>query len=335
MWIVGQSPNDTTHPWQTCAAEIDVVNRGADMGWLRDRSTTTSTGGLLVVPRITRSVEELEKARTRPTATPASKAGGNNSTGLSGQVLQLLPRGANSAVGLTGRAIYVTGDITGTASQYPYGPLQTDGTWLHGIDHTKAVYTDSHAEVMAVGQATAWITGTTVSPTGTATLAASGSGANISLTLTPAGTGTVTVAGPANVEGNVTVGTVTSSGAHINVVSTATTQPGVAFYSVVTGAASQRWQVGTDQYPESGGDAGDNFAIYSYHDNGTFNGQALLISRVAPFQAQFFGPVLHSGGFGAFDAAATTTKPTVTAHGQAMASAGLSTHHARHVQASL
>ena len=165
---------------------------------------------------------------------------------------------------------------------------------------------------MAVGQATAWITGTTASPTGTATLAASGSGANISLTLTPAGTGTVTVAGPANVAGNVTVGTVTSSGAHINVVSTATTQPGVAFYSVVTGAASQRWQVGTDQYPESGGDAGDNFAIYSYHDNGTFNGQALLISRVAPFQAQFFGPVLHSGGFGAFDAAATTTKPTVS-----------------------
>jgi hypothetical protein len=43
--------------------------------------------------------------------------------------------------------------------------MQTDGTWLHGIDHTRAVYTDTNATTMLAGQGVAWLTGTTGTPT--------------------------------------------------------------------------------------------------------------------------------------------------------------------------
>ena len=71
----------------------------------------------------------------------------------------------NGIAGLTGRGAYFTGDITGVSSQYPYGPFQAEGTWLHGFDHTLAVYADTNAQTMLAGQGVAWLTGTTGTPT--------------------------------------------------------------------------------------------------------------------------------------------------------------------------
>jgi hypothetical protein len=196
-WIVAQSPNDTTNNWACIVGELNVVNRGADKGWMRDRTPANPTGGLLMVPEaVTFGGTGGGEGKNATFGYSVSRSAANNSTGFPVKFYNGYLIEPNSVAGLTGRGIYATGDITGTASQYPYGPLQLDGTWLHGIDHTRAVYTDSNAETLLVGQRLAWIVGATGAATATATIGASGSGANASLTLTTAGTGTVNLAVP-------------------------------------------------------------------------------------------------------------------------------------------
>ncbi len=91
--------------------------------------------------------------------------GGANSHGVVPRFYNNYLVEPNSTVGQTGRAIYVTGDITTVPAAFPYGPMQTDGIWLHGFDHTLAVYQDNNAQVMKAGQGVAWLTGTTGTPT--------------------------------------------------------------------------------------------------------------------------------------------------------------------------
>ena len=167
MWIVSQSPNDSTHNWGCNIAELNIVNRGRDAGWVRARwDTLNPTGGLLMVPEsITFGGTGGGEGKNVTYAYAATHSSLNNSTGFPVKFYNCFLAEPNSAVGLTGRAFYATGDITGTASQRPYGPMQTDGTWLHGIDHTLAVYTDTNATTMLAGQGVAWLTGTTGTPT--------------------------------------------------------------------------------------------------------------------------------------------------------------------------
>jgi hypothetical protein len=216
-------------------------------------------------------------------------SGGNNSTGFPARFYNGLLIEPNAIVGQTGRGIYATGDITGTASQYPYGPVQTDGTWLHGIDHTKAVYQDNSAETLAVGQAQRWITGPTTAPTGAATITGTGSGANISLALVPAGLGAVSV------------GTATSSGTQVNVNGAVTTKPGLSLYS----GGSQRWAISLDPFPESGGNAGSNLALYNYADNGANIGNPMSILRGS-------GAIFIANCFGVWGTAPPATKPVIS-----------------------
>jgi len=192
MWGVAVSPNDTAHNWNCIVGEFNVTNRGADMGWKRDRGSANPTGGFLLVPETnTFGGTGGGEGKNATFAISIGRSGGSNSTGFPAKWYNGLLIEPNSIVGQTGRAFYATGDITGTASQYPYGPMQTEGTWLHGIDHTKATYVDGRAETLLVGQSLGWIVGPTTAPTAVATIAGSGSGANASLTLTAAGTGSV------------------------------------------------------------------------------------------------------------------------------------------------
>jgi hypothetical protein len=171
LWIVSESPNDTTHNWSCIIGELNIVNRGLDKGWMRDRTTANPTGGLLFVPAVDTfggsGGGEGKNATFALSVTHCSVA---NSTGTKPAFYNGLLIEPNGIVGQTGRAIYMTGDITGTAALYPYGPMQLDGTWLHGIDHTLAVYADGNADVMAKGQALAWISGTTTAPTAKASI---------------------------------------------------------------------------------------------------------------------------------------------------------------------
>jgi hypothetical protein len=168
-WINVVSPNDAAsplYPWNTTIAEWNIVNRGRDAGFHRDRSTGNPTGGLLIVAETNvAGATTGGEGKNATFAYTVGPSGSPNSTGFPAKFYTCFMVEPNAAVGLTGRAIYLTGDITGTASQYPYGPMQADGTWLHGIDHTLATYTDANATTMLAGQGIAWLTGTTGTPT--------------------------------------------------------------------------------------------------------------------------------------------------------------------------
>lgn len=283
VWFVSISPNDATHSFGCNIGELDVVNRGLDRGWMRDRSGGNSTGGLLVVPEVqTFGVAGGGEGKNATYGYTVCHSSGTNSTGYQAKFYNCFLVEANAAVGQTGRAIYVTGDITGDSTQYPYGPLQTDGTWLHGIDHTKSTYGDGASQTMATGQAMRWITGATTAPTAAATITGTGSGANISLALATAGTGTVTT----NASVSITAGTLTVPSGSITTGSSTTAgglvlngPTGVAKTLIGQTGGLPRWQFGVTNDAESTSDLGSNFAFYCYHDNGTFIGTPVTINR--------------------------------------------------------
>jgi hypothetical protein len=165
-WIVAVSPNDSAHSWAANGMEIDISNRGPDMGWKRDRGSLRPTGGILIAAETnTFAGTGGGEGKNASFGLCIAHSGATNSTGFFAKLYNGLLIEPDSIVGLTGRGIYMTGDITATPSQYPYGPMQAEGTWLHGIDHTMAVYTDANATTMLAGQGVAWLTGTTGTPT--------------------------------------------------------------------------------------------------------------------------------------------------------------------------
>ena len=217
-WMVSVAPN-ILHGYQAAVMEMDVVNRGPDTGWKRDRTLFGPTGVLLLVPEVvTFAGTGGGEGKNATYGLAFSRSGGTNSTGFSAKFYNAVMIEPNSTVGLTGRGIYATGDITAVASQIPYGPLQTDGTWLHGFDHTLATYQDNHASIMHPGQAIAWLVGTTASPTATATITGSGSGANASIVLAPAGTGTVHISSIPTSAAGLVAGDVWRNGTVLNIV---------------------------------------------------------------------------------------------------------------------
>jgi hypothetical protein len=186
-WFVAQSPNSSAL-WGCAIAEMNIVNRGPDAGFKRDRAEGGNNSGcLLAVPEVhTFGGTGGGEGKNATYAYSVARSADPNSTGFPAKFYTAFLAEPNCVVGQTGRAIYTTGDITGTPSQYPYGPMQTDGTWLHGIDHTKASYIDGAAQTMALGQALRWIAGPTTAPTSVATILASTQG----LILAPASGGT-------------------------------------------------------------------------------------------------------------------------------------------------
>ena len=209
-WVVAVSPNDPTNYFSTFCGEWNVVNRGADQGWMRDRAQAGNpTGGLYMVPEsVILGASGGGEGKNVTFGFSTAGSASTNSTGFRVKFYNNYLVEPNSTVGLTGRGMYMTGDITAVASQYPYGPLGIEGTWLHGFDHTTATYVDNHVEIMKMGQGLAWINGTVAAPTATATIAGSGSGVNASIVMTPAGSGTVSVSGAMGVTG---VSTLTGS----------------------------------------------------------------------------------------------------------------------------
>jgi hypothetical protein len=132
-------------------------------------------------------------------------------------------------------------------SQRPYGPFQTDGTWLHGIDHTRATYTDGHAETLLAGQALAWIGGTTGSPTATATISGTVAGSVANIVMQPGG------------GGGVFIGAGTSA-QYININGASGQNNGVNWQT----AGNMRWRLITD--------ASDLLNLYAYSAAGAFLG---------------------------------------------------------------
>lgn len=201
IYFVAESPNDTSHTWGGNIGEMNFVNRGPDVGFKRDRQAGgNNTGGLLFVPESVVLSGGPGEGKNVGYGFSVSRSGTVNSTGFPVKSYIAFNAEPNSTVGLTGRAFYATGDITSTASQRPYGPMQIEATWLHGIDHTLATYIDNHAQIMMAAQSLAFISGTTATPTGTATVGANDNGSgNIDLVLTPAGTGTIKAGAAAGV----------------------------------------------------------------------------------------------------------------------------------------
>ena len=199
---VASSPNDQTHNFGTAVEEWNIVNRGRDVGFKRDRSLQPVTGGLLMVSEAAAyDAATGGQGLNANYAFSLSHSGGLNSTGFQTKFYDGYQCEPNAVAGLTGRCAYFTGDITGVASQIPYGPMQFDGAWLHGLDTTLATFGDGLAVHLAAGQKVG---------IGSATIGA-GSGANGNLVLSAAGTGTVQSTSPlaapsftGNLTGNVT-----------------------------------------------------------------------------------------------------------------------------------
>jgi hypothetical protein len=274
MWVVAQSPNDTAHSWALNGAEFDVVNRGPDSGWMRDRTSLRPTGGILMCAVNTVFGGQAGEGKNATFAYTVANSGANNSTGFPVKFYNGLMIEPDSIVGLTGRGIYATGDITSIASQRPYGPMQLDGTWLHGIDHTLATYMDGAAQTMLAGQALRWITGTTASPTATTTL--NGSAAQLTA--------------------NVPVVVGSGTGTQFVALNGATGQPNGIYWQA---NGSNRWRLNTD--------ATDNLFLYAYNSSGTFVGSVLAIAS-SLFQVQVD---CYLGRVG-FNGATPGAKPTVT-----------------------
>lgn len=195
FYPVCASPIDTTHSWSGNIAEMNFINRGADVGFKRDRALAgNNTGGLLFVPEAIDLSGGGGEGLNVGYGYSIAHSATNNSTGFPAKSYIGYNVEPNSIVGLTGRGHYLTGDISGVSSQYPYGPVQWEATWLHGLDTTLATFIDSNAVTMGIGHGIRWITGTTGTPTASATITSSGSGANIGLALTPTGTGVITLA---------------------------------------------------------------------------------------------------------------------------------------------
>jgi hypothetical protein len=274
-WFVAVSPNNATHSWASNTVEFDISNRGPDMGWKRDRSSLRPTGGILVAAEVnTFGGTGGGEGKNATFAYTVANSNATNSTGFPAKFYNGLMIEPDSIVGLTGRGIYATGDITSTASQRPYGPMQLDGTWLHGIDHTLATYMDGAAQTMLAGQALRWITGTTASPTATTTL--NGSAAQLTASVpivVGSGTGTQFVA-----------------------LNGATGQPNGIYWQA---NGSNRWRLNTD--------ATDNLFLYAYNSSGTFVGSVLAIASTL-FQVQVD---CYLGRVG-FNGATPGAKPTVT-----------------------
>ena len=287
VWLVSQSPNDTTHNWGCNVGELNIVNRGLDRGWMRDRLAANPTGGLLVVAEsVSFGGSGGGEGKNATYGYSTAPSANTNSTGFPAKFYNNFLIEPNSTVGQTGRAIYATGDITGTSSQYPYGPVQTDGTWLHGIDHTKAVYTDGAAETMLTGQALRWIVGPTTAPTSVATIGAFSLGGTAQLILTPPSGGAVYVGG--------------GSGAQSLLFNGASGQnSGIGWQT----SGTSRWSMTTD--------ASNNLNIFGFNASGGFLGTMIAFWQ-GPLLVNVQAQLLASGGFGVFNSGPVTTKPTVT-----------------------
>jgi hypothetical protein len=193
----------------------------------------------------------------------------------------------NSIAGLTGRAYYATGDITGVASQYPYGPFQVEGTWLHGFDHTLATYMDNQATILLNGQNIAWIGGgTTASPTGTATIGTFGSGTSTGLLLRPATSGYIATSTPLVVGGGTTAQSVTVNGAS-----------GADNGFVWQTAGNTRWKLSLN--------GSDDINLYAFNSSGGFVGTIFAANSTALYvQVDLNAARVGFNGTGAI------TKPT-------------------------
>ena len=172
MWFMTVSPNDQTNPFACQVGEWNIVNRGPDCGWMADPSgrghtgagLLNATGGLTIIPMSDPGGAEGGGEGKNATFAFCMSGGPANSTGHPVKFYNGYIVSSDSIVGGTGRGMYLAGALS-DPTQVPYGPIQIDSKWSHGIDHTLAVYTDTNATTMLAGQGVAWLTGTTGTPT--------------------------------------------------------------------------------------------------------------------------------------------------------------------------
>jgi hypothetical protein len=154
QWFLLETPNDPSNlvkVWGSNIIEFNIVNRGPDDGWHRDRTGHHPTGGLLMVPE-TKTFGQPGEGKNATYAYSLSHSGSPNSTGLPAKWYNGYICEPDSIVGKTGRCLYLTGDITGDASQMPFAPIQFDGAWLHGLDTSRASILDGAALHGRIGQ---------------------------------------------------------------------------------------------------------------------------------------------------------------------------------------
>ena len=286
LWFVQESPNDPTVVFGGNVGEMNYVNRGPDVGFKRDRGLPgNNTGGLLFVPESVVVSGGPGEGKNVGYGFSVAHSSNNNSSGFQTKTYIAFNSEPNAVAGLTGRAFYASGDITGVASQYPYGPFQIEGTWLHGIDHTLATYQDGMAQVMAFGQTIGWIEGPTTAPTSIATIGAIQSGGVVSLELLSAG-GLVFIGNGAGTQ-----------------------------KLLLNGASGQNngidWRNGGFTRWEMVTDASNNLYTYAFDSGGGYLGQIVGFLQ-GPLKAEFVAPLHALGGFSAFTFPPVTTKPTVT-----------------------
>jgi hypothetical protein len=306
-------PNSTVLTYGCAVAEWDVVNRGADSGFMRFRGDANNpTGGLIVVPEVTNFSDPAGTGGLGTNATYGyviAHSGGVGQSGYQAAFYSGLLIEPNSIVGGTGRGLYETGDITSTSARVPYSPIDWDGTWAHGLMAAYATIGDNAAVTVAPGQGIVNIVGSTravdqppTTPTATAGIYATGSGTSAGWNITTAGAGAVTVNGspiPASVSSE--IDTFTANG-------TWTKNSSASFIScIVVGAGS-------------GGGAGvgptTNGTVYSGGAGGSA-GYVLNISGPASAFPSAAAVVIGTGGSGG------------TTSGQAGSSGGSSSFNGR------
>jgi hypothetical protein len=143
------SPNDASSPyWGLTGWELDLVNRGADKGWSNfPEASANPTVGINLVCS---SAVSGQGGAGHNCSSAYDASGSGDSFALKWyNGFQCNP---NVEVAVTGRCFMAMGDITGNSANFPYGPLDVGGTWLHGITLTSATFMDSVAISLGSGQ---------------------------------------------------------------------------------------------------------------------------------------------------------------------------------------
>ncbi|WP_131197014.1 hypothetical protein [Lichenihabitans psoromatis] len=170
FWSVNVSPRDTVGSWATTDGELNVTNRGDDLGFVPDLTKTLRfTGGLRFVPESQNfsppdgSPNWSDYRGTANNVTFAYAVGHSSLHNSAGkQIKTYVPYLVEpDSVGPSGRAFFATGDTKGSeAAQRPYSPFQAQGAWQNGLDTSAANFDDKTALLMAPSQSLRWSKGT-------------------------------------------------------------------------------------------------------------------------------------------------------------------------------
>ncbi len=155
QWTIAEGPIDSTSNYGIVGYEINPVNRGNDTGWTSRRDSLARFSVALQLVPEANSFTHGGTAQNITAALVIAQSPATNGTDFvrshSGVLIE-----PNAIAGTVGRAMTMTGDVTGgpgaPVAATPWGPWSLLGNWRHGVDFASAVIFDTVALRLGAGQ---------------------------------------------------------------------------------------------------------------------------------------------------------------------------------------